>query len=403
VNLPVLSPMLNPVRDYDWGSDSALARLQGRTPSGGPEAELWMGAHPAAPSDLVVPSTVAAGGVVPLPAAIDADPVALLGPETLERFGPRLPFLLKILAIARPLSVQVHPDAARAAAVHVPGGDSPYVDANHKPELLYALAPTEALFGFRPAGQAAALLERLGAERLLPLAADLAKDDGTDDATRLHTALRTLLTWPNDDRAALVAEVASGVARLERDGATDYPDVFGWVARLVGLHPSDPMVVAPVLLDLLHLAPGDSVFVPAGVPHCYLDGFGVEIMSTSDNVLRCGLTSKAVDVEELLQVVDARPLAAARATRVVLGEHEDAWRMPVDDFRLTRLRVPEGYSVAAAPLPGPQILLCTAGTIRVRAAGQTVELRPGASAYLRPDAGDLIVTGAGELFRAAIG
>jgi len=399
--------MRNPIRDYDWGSTSALAALQSRTPSGGPEAELWMGAHPAAPSSLVVPASVAAGGVLPLPDAIAADPEGVLGPQVLARYGVRLPFILKILAIAKPLSVQVHPDAARAAAMHRPEGGGPYVDAFHKPEMLYALEPTEALFGVRPASQAVALLERLRCDRLDALVAGLAKDDGSDppdDATRMHAALATLLTWPAPERMSLVADVATAVGRLEAEGNPDYPEAYGWVSRLVGLHPVDPMVLAPLLLDVVRLAPGDSVFVPAGVPHCYLSGLGVEILAASDNVLRSGLTTKTIDVDELLQVIDTRPLAAAKAQIVPVSAYETVWRMPVDDFQLTRIVVPAEDTVAADPtVTGPQILLCTAGQVRVQTTGSAVELVPGTSAFAAATAGPLRLSGAGQIFRAAIG
>src|SRR4051794_25589478 len=259
-----LVPMHSRIQGYDWGSNSALAHLQGRSPSGQPEAELWMGAHPTAPSDLVLDG----GRTLSLPDAISRFPQAVLGPATLNRFGPRLPFLLKVLGIARPLSVQVHPDAARAAEAYRPDGKSPYVDSFHKPEMLYALEPTEALFGFRTPAQAATLIARLECERLAPLLeiltgpADGGPDaapgaDGpavpTDEASRLHAALALLISWPVIDRAGLVAEIAAGSMRLQAVGNTDYPEAFGWVDRLVGLHPADPMVLAPLLLDLVRL------------------------------------------------------------------------------------------------------------------------------------------------------
>ncbi len=399
--------MRNPIRDYDWGSTSALATLQSRIPSGSPEAELWMGAHPAAPSSLMVPSPVEAGGVLPLPDAIARDHQGVLGADVSARFGARLPFILKILAVAKPLSVQVHPDAARAAAMHRPDG-GPYVDAFHKPEMLYALEPAEVMFGFRPAAQAVALLEHLHCDRLADLMTGLAKDDGSDEATRLRSAFATLLHWPGDQRMSLVAEIASAVSRLEAGGNTDYPEVFGWIGRLVGLHPADPMVLAPLLLDTIRLGTGEVLFVPAGVPHCYLSGLAIEIQAASDNVLRSGLTSKPVDVEELLQVIDTRPLSAERATQLELSEFETAWKVPVDDFQLSRIRIPEhGVATASASITGPQIMLCTAGQVQVTTGGTTVELTPGTSAFVTAQAGPIQVaatsSGDGELFRSAAG
>ncbi len=408
MKVPPLSPMRNPIRDYDWGSTSALAQLQNRIPSGDPEAELWMGAHPGAPSSLVMPAAAATGGVLPLPDAIAEDPETVLGASGLARFGARLPYLMKILAIAKPLSLQVHPDAARAAERYRADGDGLYADRWHKPEMLYALAPTEALLGFRPVAQVLSLLERLGCERLADLQASLGKDDDSDDTARLRRAFATLLRWPPDQRMSLVADVASALIRLETNGNTGYPDVFGWMGRLVGLYPADPMVLAPALLDLVKLAPGDSFFVPPGVPHCYLCGLGLEIMAASDNVLRAGLTSKAVEVDELLTVADTRPLAAPEAAISQLGPAETNWRVPVEEFQLSRIRIAAGDAVMASEtISGPQILLCTAGLARVTCGSSAVELPPGASAFATAQAGQLELSAAGpepaEVFRAAAG
>lgn len=397
-----LVPMHNRIQDYDWGSTSALAQLQSRTPSGGPEAELWMGAHPAAPSELLVGD----GQRIALPEAIKRFPDVVLGPATLNRFGARLPFILKVLAIAKPLSVQVHPDAARAAEAFRPDGASPYVDPYHKPEMVYALEPVEALFGFRTPVQAAMLISRLGSERLSDLV-ELLNDSPQDDAGRLHAALAVLIGWPVIDRAALVAEIAAGVSRLKTAGHTDYPEAFGWLDRLVGLHPADPMVLAPLLLDLVRLAPGQTLFVAAGVPHCYLSGLGVEILAASDNVLRAGLTGKTVDAEELLRVIDARPSVPSAIQPQPLGEHEVAWRPDVDDFQLSRITVEsadELEPVTADPsIVGAQILLCTRGSVAVQAGALTVHLTSGFSAFVSADTESLTFTGDGEIFRAAVG
>jgi mannose-6-phosphate isomerase len=414
-----LVPMRNRIQDYDWGSTSALALLQSRTPGGGPEAELWMGAHPAAPSDLLT----ADGRQFPLPEAVRQFPEAMLGPATLQRFGPRLPFMLKVLAIARPLSVQVHPDAARAAEAYRPDGRSPYVDSFHKPEMLYALEPMEALFGFRTPVQAAMLIARLGSERLTPLI-EILEGSGpdaestarpgvgtpavvADEAARLHAALALLVSWPVIDRAALLAEIAAGSMRLQATGNTDYPEAFGWVDRLVGLHPADPMVLAPLLLDLVRLSPGQTLFVAAGLPHCYLTGVGVEILASSDNVLRAGLTSKATDTAELLRVIDTRPCVPSGIVPEPLGEHEQVWRPDVDEFQLSRITIvskDDATPVPADPsITGPQILLCTRGKVQVRAGERTVQLISGGSAFVSAQAGPITVSGDGEIFRAAVG
>lgn len=410
--VPPLSPMRNPIRGYDWGSATTLAQLQGRTPTGDPEAELWMGGHPSSPSWLLPPA--AADGpegaddasAVPLPDVVTAAPRTVVGPAVLERFGARLPFMLKVLAIERPLSLQVHPDAARARAVYDPAGNSPYVDPYHKPELIAALEETEALFGFRRLAQSAALLSATGVPELVDLAEDLAAGarDERGQVEAIHRTFGRVVQWPLEEAGALVADAARAAERLS--GSPDPVEATAgrWMTTLARLHPKDPLVIAPLLLDIVRLAPGDAVFVPAGVPHAYLSGCGVEVLAASDNVVRAGLTSKAIAVEELLEIIDCRPLDSNRTPAQRLGDHEIAWRPPVPDFQLTRLSVAPGTPVSAdASVSGPQILLCTRGEVTLEAAGGELTLRAGRSAFATATAGPLTLTGDGDVFRAAPG
>jgi mannose-6-phosphate isomerase len=376
-----------------------------------------MGAHPAAPSALQAPD----GAEHRLDELVAADPEGLLGAEVAARFDGRLPFLLKVLAIARPLSLQVHPDRERArngfAGEIQVLGEHEYVDPYPKPELLYALEPVEALCGFRPAADAVRLLAELDGPRAatiaepLHLASRASNSNGTDETRALEEAFRRLVTWPDDDRADLAADAADEAARLlaraGRDGepalsATDRL-ALEWVTRLADQHPKDPLVTAPLLLDLVCLERGETLFVPAGTPHAYLYGTGVEIMGNSDNVLRAGLTHKAIAVEELLHVVDGRSRPHRDLPEVGLGDHEVAWRPPVPEFQLTRVRVPAGGHIEVEELPGPQIVLCTAGRVLVRRGGTELLLGPGESAFAAADAGSLLLTGPGEVFRAAAG
>jgi mannose-6-phosphate isomerase len=163
------------------------------------------------------------------------------------------------------------------------------------------------------------------------------------------------------------------------------------------------MVLAPLLLDLVRLSPGQTLFVAAGVPHCYLTGLGVEILASSDNVLRAGLTNKRIDTEELLRVIDTRPSQPCAVIPAPLGEHEIAWCPDVEEFQLTRITVPVGAVSADPSITGPQILLCTRGTLQVQAGDQTVQLPAGSSAFVGANAGPLTLSGEGELFRAAVG
>jgi len=415
--------MDNPVRHYDWGSFTALPRLQGRTPSGRPEAELWMGAHPSAPSRLLGPTdasepsapTTPQSPPVRLDQLVQERPLDLLGAEVHDRFGARLPFLLKILAIAQPLSVQVHPTADRARTAYegeatVPG-EHRYVDPFAKPELLYALEPVDAMCGFRPAERALYLLTLLGGHRMTRLAEPLTGDGS--ESERLEAVFERLVTWPDDDRPDLVAEVAAAGRRLlagagpHRDGGALSPDdrrALTWAVRLCHQHPKDPLVAAPFVLDLVRIDAGQTLFVPAGAPHAYLYGLAVEIMGNSDNVLRAGLTHKPIAIEELLHVVHGGSRPERDLPEHWVSPYEVIWSPGVPEFRLSRVWLADDGPVAAYPqIAGPQIILCTAGTVHAECAGHRVELTPGRSAFVGASGGPVTLTGPGEVFRAFAG
>ncbi len=405
--------MVNPIRDYDWGSRTALAWMQGRRPTGRPEAELWMGAHPSAPSAV----TGLDGDLQPLDVLVEQQPQPVLGSEVLERFGARLPYLLKVLAFDQPLSVQVHPDAERAGRAWdgAANGSSGYTDPYPKPELLYALQPVDAMCGFRDPQEAAELITRLGSPRLSPvldlLTAGSRHTAQVQDTHRLQDAFALLLRWPEPERTELAAEVGRRARDLLVAAGPAGPDGLApqdrraviWASRLARLYPNDPLVAAPLLLDLIRLEPGEAMFVPAGAPHSYLYGLGIEIMASSDNVLRAGLTHKPIAVDELLEVIDGgtRPIRLAESS---LGPREVVWRPPVEQFQLSRLRLPDSAPTAVYPfIGGPQVILCTLGTVGVATGDHAVMLAPGESAFVAAGGGPITVAGPGEAFRAAVG
>jgi mannose-6-phosphate isomerase len=395
--------MANPIRDYDWGSTTHLARMQGRTPTGRPEAELWMGSHSTGPSALIGLD----GTLQPLDRLLDRHPQTLLGSDVLSRHGARLPYLLKVLAIAKPLSLQVHPGPQRAQQLFTEGS-GPYLDPYPKPEMLYALRPMDTMCGFRDSAAALALLQRLDCPRLSPVVDALTASAPL--RKRLEDAFAVLVTWPRADRAALVADVAERSRQLLRaapDGGPLDPSLrraLIWVARLAALHQEDPLVAAPFLLDVVQLSPGETLFIPAGTPHTYLAGLGVEIMGNSDNVLRAGLTQKEIAVEELLEVVDGGAKPVRDVPEVPLGPYEVAWRPPVEEFQLSRLRLTGSTPIACYPrLCGPQVVLCTAGTVGVATPSYALALRPSESAFVGASGGPITLAGPGEVFRAAVG
>ena len=402
--------MANPIREYDWGSAGALAAWQGREPSGRPEAELWMGAHPAAPSRLCQPD----GGEVSLADAIRADPVAMLGRECTARFGARLPFLLKVLAVARALSVQVHPSQAQAAAgfareqaICLPQAERVYVDPYAKPEMLVPVTEFAALAGLRQWDRVAQMLARLDVPVLRPVLMRLNSQAGQ---AGLAGVLAILAAWPRARRSALARMIRQRACGLLGGAATgldpDEQSSLEWIITLAGQHPEDPLVVAPLLLRLHRLRPGQAIYLPAGVPHAYLSGVGVEIMASSDNVVRGGLTTKRVDSKALADLLapDAAPLLDV--PRVTLGPYEVRWRPPVADFALSRVAVtdvPVALSRGPRDPAGPEVLLCLNGKVTVSSDGGDVSLRSGHSAFLSAAASPAVLAGRGEVYRATIG
>jgi mannose-6-phosphate isomerase len=371
----------NPILPYAWGSRSVLAALQGRpVPSPGPEAELWIGAHPAHPSVREPDGT-------PLPDVIAKAPAEVLGAAVVDRFGARLPYLLKVLAAAAPLSLQAHPDAAQAAAGYaaeeaagVPSNapQRRYVDPYHKPELLVAVTSFRALCGFREPGASAALFARLGVPVLDPVVVALQAGD-------LAAAVRWLLGHP--EPAALVAAVA---------GAGSAP----LAGELAAAYPRDVGVVVALLLNEVTLAPGEAIFMPAGNLHAYLHGTGVEVMAASDNVLRGGLTLKYVDVPELLRVLRFEPLVDPVRRSVAVMPGVVTWSVPVPDFALHRVRLDGAVARAELAVTGPRLVLCLGGRIGADDGVAAVTLRAGEAAFGGP--GRLVISGTGEAYVASL-
>ncbi|MEU1895769.1 mannose-6-phosphate isomerase, class I [Streptomyces pristinaespiralis] len=387
--------LANTVRPYAWGSTTAIPELLGVAPTGEPQAEMWMGAHPGAPS------RVTRGGEAEraLSDVIAAAPERELGDAAVAKFGPRLPFLLKLLAAASPLSLQVHPDLAQArdgygaeesAGVPVDAPHRNYKDANHKPELICALTPFDGLCGFRAPAAAAELLAGLEVDSLKPYV-DLLHARPEDAA--LREVLTAVLTADPQEMAACVAEAAAAAERL--GGA------YAPYAEIARHYPGDPGVIAAMLLNHVRLQPGEALFLGAGVPHAYLDGLGVEIMANSDNVLRCGLTPKHVDVPELLRIVRFEATEPAVLRPEASPSGEEVYEAPIDEFRLSRYVLAPDAEPRDVTASTPQILLCTAGGVT---AGE-LRLGPGESAFV--PAGEKVEIsgtdgGPGTVFRATV-
>jgi len=361
----------NTPRDYAWGSTTAIAELLGVEPGGGPEAELWLGAHPGSPARVVGEERTLA-----------------------EVAGARLPFLLKVLAASAPLSLQAHPTPAQAlegfarenaAGVPLDAPHRNYRDASHKPEIIYALSePFRALSGFRPVAETRAVLAPVATDpRIAPLAGRL-----VDDA-----ALAVVFAWLIGGGAE-VADLVDAV--VEASATVDGPS-WQTVRTLAEHHPGDPGIAISLLLHTVELHPGEVLYLPAGNIHAYLEGLGIELMAASDNVLRGGLTPKHIDVPELLRVLDFRPAPAPYLAPEEPEPGVRVFRPDVPDFVLTVVSPDAAERGVDLALDGPAIALCTSGSVALSGGP---ELARGRAVYVEGEA-VLRMRGAGTVFVAA--
>ena len=347
----------NQVMHYDWGSPVLIPRLMGLPEDNAPWAELWMGCHPASPS-----LADTASGTISLPELIAGDPCTYLGEKTAQRFGS-LPFLFKLLAAEKPLSIQVHPNADQAREAYerenkaglAPGAPNRnYKDPNHKPEILCALSPFTALCGFREPEEINELLFSAASR----LCVKLKKNN-------LRGFLEGLFNLSQSEREALTE---FGLSLDDRPN-----EELHLVQTLARLYPGDPAILAPLYLNIVHLEPAEAIFLDAGVPHAYIHGFGAELMANSDNVLRGGLTSKHIDIPELMKVLNFTP---SKPQIIRPQEQCYTYPTPCDEFSLSVLHGTAGASTYT--IHAPAICIVTEGEIS--AAGTL--LKQGESAFI---------------------
>lgn len=439
-----VEPALMP---YAWGSPTAIPELLGRTGDGSPVAEAWFGTHPSGPSTAVElfasdgtggataegataegataePSAGSGAGSGPGAASgpesaprtdatgagqlrdlVASDPYRFLGEEVVRRFGPELPYLLKIIAPATPLSLQVHPSAQQAAlgwvreeraGIPVDDPQRTYRDSNHKPELVLALSRFEAVSGFRTPRRALEVLAGLGTP-LVEKTIERVRHGSS--AQGMRSAFEYVLLGARD-RDADVTEVVERIADRLAAGTSASAHSDRVALALAAAYPGDRGILASLLLNPVTLQPGEVMFVPAGCVHAYISGLAVELMANSDNVVRAGLTRKHVDARALLDIVDVRPSPPMRVAPERLDECTAVFYAPEEDFELA-LVTPGALGVQVGGA-GPRILLGIEGEVEVTAAGGVRELiTPGAAVFLshRETA---LARGAGRLVRAAV-
>ena len=369
--------LTNTIRDYAWGSAGAISGLLGTSPNGKPEAEMWLGAHPVEPS---IASVSEDGGQVGLDELIAADPGSLLGSEVAAQYSG-LPFLMKVLAAGKPLSIQVHPSAEQAAIgfrLENAAGLAPdaptrnYRDESHKPEMIYALSDFVALSGFRAPARAAASFDALGAALRAPHAATCAHIASLlaapDEAEALRSTFEYLLGGSHE--VGRLQPAALEAIGRNPDLAAD--PALAELPRIDEHHPGDAGVLLSLLLNLVVLSPGQVIYLGSGIVHAYLRGIGIEVMANSDNVLRGGLTPKHIDVPELMAITrfEAREVPELRATETMYGQQ--IFTPPYAEFQLQHIDLgadEDSAGMGGGDVPvaanGPVIVLCVEGRMLI--------------------------------------
>jgi mannose-6-phosphate isomerase len=399
----------NPVKNYDWGSPRWLPEFLGeKNISRIPWAELWMGAHPSGPSRI----TADAGGEAPLlPDLIARYPRYFLGEEIERDFGA-LPFLFKVLAAAKPLSIQAHPDAEQArqgwerensGAVPLDAPERNYKDPNPKPEILCALSRFKALCGFRPPEEIRGLLEIFGAKSGLSSALEGLSSalGGPEDSRPLRAFLSRLYSL-DPETFKRISEY--GRSQALEEAYPEHSEEWALIRRLAELYPGDSGVIAPLYLNLLDLAPGEAIYLPAGILHAYVHGMGVELMANSDNVLRGGLTSKHIDLKELFRVLlfsPFKPQVLRPGVQAGTGNRPLWFRYPAPCGEFSLSLIKGGDTVFSSK--GPSILLVTEGELAINGDNGELRLRQGESAFVPAGGGEIRLSGNYTLYAAGAG
>ena len=391
----------NPVMPYAWGSRTAIADLTGRpAPSPQPEAELWMGAHPKAPSQVICN-----GRTVSLRDWIAQAPEAVLGENVMRRFGNELPFLFKVLAAAEPLSIQAHPNMAQArtgyerenrAGIPLDAPQRNYRDGNHKPEILCALTEFWGVNGFRAIDDLHRQLKRYCPDTLALFFDEL---DRTRPEKTLRHLFARMLELQGQTKNNTIAEA------LDR-AATAWPEdpISGWVLKLSAAYPGDIGILAPIILNLVELMPGQAMYLPAGQLHAYLEGVGIELMANSDNVLRGGLTPKHIDRDELLAVLCFQSSDPGVMRAQPISPTEACFLTSAAEFSLAKLTITTGCRHEALPKRNIEILIVLDGraTLEVVDTGEEFPLHRGDSLLIPAAAAAYRISGQAEIYKATV-
>ncbi len=396
-----ISLMKNTVQEYAWGSYTAIAELLGAvSPTKTPQAELWMGAHPKAPSMVKCD-----GNWISLLELIEKNPDHILGKKVAEKFDNRLPYLFKVLAAAKPLSIQAHPSRDQAKqgferenrqGIPLDAYNRNYKDDNHKPECICAMTLFWALNGFRKISGIVALMEKICPQGLKK---ELDTLRGQQSPMELKNFFQSLMTMNRKRQTQIIAHAVSNAQKY-----TDDDPAYKWMIDLHKEYPADIGVFSPILLNLICLEPGQAMFLPAGELHAYLDGVGIELMANSDNVLRGGLTPKYIDMPELLNVLNFEERKVNILETEQINECECVYASHAEEFILSIIDVKEGIIYNSPAHRSIEILLCTDGKATITDLGKNdkVVIDRGKSIIIPAVVTKYSLQGNATLYKAAV-
>ncbi|MBN2061589.1 MAG: mannose-6-phosphate isomerase, class I [Deltaproteobacteria bacterium] len=351
--------MHNTIQEYKWGSKSFIPALMGIRPlEQKPQAELWMGAHPKAPSKIIQD-----GVEKSLIDLFNESPEQMLGSSVARRFSDTIPFLLKIIAVDRPLSLQTHPNRSQAAIgfsretkknIPLDAAHRNYRDRNNKPELICALRPFSALKGFRKTEDILDLFAKIGN---LPHEIKIGPLKDNPPSLGLKTFFHSLLTMDADLQKKIIYKIIRKAQSIESPDPS-----FRWMVRLYQEYPDDVGILSPILMNLVRLRPGEAIFIPPGELHAYLEGAGIEIMANSDNVLRGALTDKHIDIPELMRIMKFRPCKVDILKPVKTGKHEASYPAESEEFILSKISLKKGDYYLSHTERNVEIMICMKGS-----------------------------------------
>ena len=392
----------NRIQEYAWGSNSFIPELLGESsPAKRPMAEMWMGTHPSGPSMAVYSNER-----IPLERLIGEDPSGILGHSIARKFSNKLPFLFKVIAAARPLSIQAHPNREQAKAGFMrenmgkkpmDSGDRNYRDENHKPELICALRPLWALKGFRDVEDIIGMMEPLGVNAEVPVAEILRNQPGVEGLKGFFTAI---MDMERDRRRNLLEEI---VAKIEDSGLSS-PE-YEWIRRLSKEYPGDMGILSPLFLNLFHLTTTEAMYIHPGELHSYLEGAGLELMANSDNVIRGGLTSKHIDLPELANILDFTPCIPDILTPEWIDGPEKSYSVTAEEFMLSVISLNSRHSIyESRESRSAEIMICTEGDALVTdiGNGEILEFKKGMSIFIPASVERYLIRGEAIIYKASV-